>query len=329
MADINPTAVRWQRADLLAARQYGVISREQLRNLGFSDGAVTYATSTGRLHRVFRGTYSLGRRGVGERGRSMAASLACGGGAVISHRSAAALFGLLDKGPVVVDVIAPGDRGRGIDGIRFHRVRPPRAGEVTKIDGIPCTTIARTLVDLAGMVGDRTLSSAFERAAKQGKLDIPAIEAATDPGRCGIRSLRKLTEEWRRAAAVSRKRRLKSPLEAKVLPLVIQKGLPAPLTNAPVQLANGRIEVDFLWPDQRFVLEADSRDFHGTGLAFERDRWRDRELLRAGYATLRVTSLQAETEAEEVAATIAARVANGSPLSVPVRSATRSVSHGR
>lgn len=86
--------------------------------------------------------------------------------------------------------------------------------------------------------------------------------------------------------------------------------IPPPLFNAPVQIANGRIEVDFLWPDHRFALEADSRDFHGTAAAFERDRWRDRELMRAGYSVLRVTSLQAEREAPAIADTVAARLSS-------------------
>lgn len=275
-----------------------------------TDREIARALEAGRLHRVFRGAYALGHPDIGQRGRLRAAVLACGTGAVISHRSAGALLGLLDKGPVVIDVIAPPSRGRKIDGIRFHRVRAPRRDEVGAVDGIPCTSPARTLVDLAGTVGDWTLRSCFERAAQRKLLDIPAIEASMDPGRRGNRSLRALVDEWRRAAPVARKGKLKSPLEAKVLPLVLQRGLPTPLLNAPVEIPNGRIEVDFLWPDQRLVVEADSRDFHGTEVAFERDRWRDRELFRVGYGTLRVTHQQAERETVAVADAIAVRLAN-------------------
>lgn len=241
----------------------------------------------------------------------MAATLACGSGSVVSHRSAGSLLGLLDKGPVVIDVIAPPSRGRKIDGIYLHRVRRPRLEETGTFDDIPCTSPARTLVDLAGVVGERTLRSAFERAAARRRpmLDIPAIERSIDPRRRGMKVLQKLIDEWRGAAPLLKTRgKLKSPLEAKVLPLLVQRDLPWPLFNAPVQIANGRIEVDFLWPDRRFVVEADSRDFHGTAVAFERDRWRDRELMRAGYAVLRVTSREAEQEAEAVATTIAARL---------------------
>jgi very-short-patch-repair endonuclease len=281
-----------------------------------SDAAISRAAQIGRLHPVFRGAFAVGHPHRGERSRLMAAVLACGKGAVISHRSASALLKLLDDGPLVIDVIAPPSRGRKIDGIYLHRVRPPRLEETGTVYGIPCTSPARTLVDLAGVVGERTLRSAFERAAAQRRrqmLDIPAIEASIDPRRRGMKVLLGLIDEWRGAAPLLEKRgKLKSPLEAKVLPLVIQRDLPRPLFNAPVQIANGRIEVDFLWPDHRFALEADSRDFHSTALAFERDRWRDRELMRAGYSVLRVTSLQAEREAEAIAATVVAHLSRSS-----------------
>lgn len=278
--------------------------------LGLSDSAISHAINVGRLHRVFRGVYALTPPPTHERRRLSAAVLACGKGAVISHRSAGALLGLLNDGPVVIDVIPSGEQGREIDGIRFHRVRAPRREETGTVDGLPCTSPARTLVDLAGSVGDWTLRSCFERAAQRKVLDIAAIEASMDPGRRGVKSLRALVSEWRRAAPVARKGKLKSPLEAKVLPLLLRRDLPTPLLNAPVEIPSGRIEVDFLWPDHRLVVEADSRDFHGTEVAFERDRWRDRELFRVGYNTLRVTHHQAERESADVADAIAVRLVN-------------------
>jgi len=272
------------------------------------EGAIAHAVRAGRLHRVFRGAYALGTPLMSERGRLCAALLACGTGAVVSHRSAAALLGLVDKGPVVIDVIAPGTHGRTIDGIHLHRVRAPRRQEVGSVDGIPCTSPARTLVDLAGVSSTWTLRSAFERAAQRQRLDIAAIDAAADPGRRGVRSLLALIDEWRSAARIAKRGRLKSPLEAKVLPLLVRRNLPTPLPNAPVAIENGRIEVDFLWPDHRLIVEADSRDYHSTPVAFERDRWRDRELMRAGYSTLRVTNRQAEREASAIADAITAQL---------------------
>jgi putative AbiEi antitoxin of type IV toxin-antitoxin system/transcriptional regulator with AbiEi antitoxin domain of type IV toxin-antitoxin system/uncharacterized protein DUF559 len=292
----------------LSARQHGVVSRGQLRHIGMSDAAIQRAVRAKRLFRVFRGVYALGRPGVDERGRMRAAVLACGEGAVVSHLTAGALLGLLDRAPVAIDVIAPKGRGRKIDGIRCHDVRRPTRGETGSVDGIPCTSPARTLVDLAGTVSQHRLRSAFERAAAKGILDVAAIETAATRSRRGVGELRALIEEWQRAAPVASEGRLKSPLEAMVLPLLARRGVPPPRPNAIVQLAEGQIEVDFLWVEQRFVVEADSRDFHGTAVAFERDRWRDRELMRVGYSTLRVTRLQAETETEAVAESIAARL---------------------
>jgi len=308
------TATSSYRLSELAAHQHGVVSRQQMRKLGWGDRAIDHAVAAGRLHRIFRNVYAVGHPRLTSHGRLMAAALACGQGAVVSHRSAASLLRLIDEGPVVIDVIAPPSRGRKIDGIRFHRVRPPRLDERGTVDGVPCTSPARTLVDLAGTVGSWTLGSAFERAGQRRVLDIAAIEASIDPRRRGMKSLLGLIDKWRGAAPLIKTRgKLKSPLEAKVLPLLAQRELPPPLFNAPVQIAEGRIEVDFLWPDYRFVLEADSRDFHATHIAFERDRWRDRELLRAGYTALRVTSLQAEKEPEDIAATIAARIGQAAP----------------
>jgi hypothetical protein len=308
------TARSDQRLWKLAAAQHGVISRKQMRALGMTDDVIDHEIRLGRLHRVFRGVYALGHPRADERSRLMAAVLACGKGTVISHRSAAALLELIDKGPVVIDVIAPGSRGRKIDGIRFHRVRTPRLEETGTAAGIPCTSPARTLVDLAGTVGSWTLRSAFDRAAQKRLLDIAAIEASIDPRRRGMKGLLALVEKWRDAAPLTKTQgKLKSPLEAKVLPLLVRRDLPAPLINAPVEIADGRrIEVDFLWPEQRFVVEADSRDFHGTAMAFERDRWRDRELMRAGYSVLRVTHKEAEHEAEAIAETVALRITGSS-----------------
>ncbi len=144
----------------------------------------------------------------------------------------------------MIDVIAPPSRGRKIDGIRFHRVRAPRLEERGTVDDIPCTSPARTLVDLAGTVGNWTLGSAFERAAHKRMLDIAAIEASIDPRRRGMKDLIALVEKWRGAAPLTKTRgRLKSPLEAKILPLLAWRDIPPPRLNAPVQIANGRIEV--------------------------------------------------------------------------------------
>jgi hypothetical protein len=217
-------------------------------------------------------------------------------------------MGLLDRTPASIDVSAPGQRGHTIDGIHSHPASSLRTDETGTFAGIPCTSPARTLVDVASEVGARTLRSCFERAAARKLLDVQAIEASLRPGRPGAPSLRRLLDEWRPAASTVTTQKIKSPLEAMILPLLAKRGLPTPRCNAPVELIEGRIEVDFLWPEQRFVLEADSRDFHATEAAFERDRWRDRELMRVGYASLRVTYQQVKVESEAVADAIAAHL---------------------
>jgi len=300
----------------LAESQHGVVARRQMYGLGIGRRRIEYLIRVGLLHRIFRGVYAVGHPAVGPRGQMRAATLACGEGAVVSHRSAAALLGLLDRPPLVVDVSGCGQRGRGMDGIRTHFGPAPRGGEAGIVDGIPCTSPARTLVDLGGTVGMRSLRSAFERAAAKKMLDVRAVEAAAGSGqRRGARSLRDLIHEWRPVDPVAKRARLKSPLEAMVLPILGSRGIPVPLANAPVDLVEGRIEVDFLCAGQRFVLEADSRDFHSTDAAFERDRWRDRELLRVGFSTLRVTRLQAERESEQIADAIC-RQLSGAEASV-------------
>jgi hypothetical protein len=293
----------------LADRQHGVVSRNQLRQLGLSDGQVTRAARDSRLLPVFRGVYAVGHARIDSRGRIMAAVLACGRGTAVSHQSAAMLLGLAARAPVSVDVIAPGDRGRKIDGIRVHRVLRPTAEEVGQVDGIPCTSPARTLVDLGGMVTERTLRAGFECLAADRKLDLVAVEVAARrcrrPGRARLLAI---CAEWRAASALVPKARLRSPLEARLLPLLAATELPPPLVNAPVDTPGGRLEVDLLWPEHRFVVEADSRRHHGTAIAFERDRWRDRELMRAGYQTLRLTWHQVEQEPEAVLDAIAAHL---------------------
>jgi hypothetical protein len=243
----------------------------------------------------------------------MAAVLACssgagtptGDGAVASHRSAGFLLGLTTTLPPVIDVICVRQSGREVDGIRAHLVAYPGRGERGWVDAIPCTGYARTLVDLAGVLGDDSLRQAVERAATKRALDITAIEAVLGRGRRrGAKRLRATLDEWRPVAELARESKLRSPFEARLLPLLAAGEVPLPAVNAPVRVAGRTLEVDLLWRHKRLVVEADSRRHHGIEVAFERDRKRDRELLDAGYTVIRVTWRQAEREAPAIAATI-------------------------
>jgi very-short-patch-repair endonuclease len=253
---------------------------------------------------VRRTVYALGHQTLGPRTHMRAAALACPG-AVISHRSAAALLGIREVAPVVIDLIPAEQRGRQIDGIKAHRVAFPGPTEVRTAYGIPCTTVARTLVDLAGVLGIDKLREAVEMAATRRALDIAAVEAALANGkRRGAPALRTVLKEWRPVAETARHSTVRSLFEAKLLPLVATAGLPIPQVNARVHTAQRVLEVDLLWPDHRFAVEADSRRHHAIEVAFERDRRRDRELLAAGYGVLRVTWREAEREPTAVLAAI-------------------------
>jgi hypothetical protein len=148
-----------------------------LRALGISDTAIDHGAKTGRLRPVFPAAYAVGHMGEGLHSRMLAAVLACGEGAVLSHGAAAALLGLRDHVPAVISVIAPRQSGRKIPGIRRHYVPYPARDEAFLSHAIPCTTPSRTIVDLAGMLGERSLRRTLDRAAFLRVLDVPTIDA--------------------------------------------------------------------------------------------------------------------------------------------------------
>ncbi|HXF31442.1 MAG TPA: DUF559 domain-containing protein [Solirubrobacterales bacterium] len=243
----------------------------------------------------------MGHAPIGPRARMRAAVLACPG-SVISHRSAAALLGIGETAPVVVDLIPTVERGRRIDGIKPHRVPFPGRPEWGYVRGIPVTGLARTIVDLAGVQGEKALRESVERAATERVLDVARVDAvlAHSPRRRGAPCLRRVLGPWRPVSETANHATFRSLFEAKLLPLVDAAGLPLPRFNVPVRTAERTLEVDLLWEQERFVVEADSRKHHGIEVAFERDHRRRRELLAAGYGFLGVTWREAEHEAEEV-----------------------------
>jgi very-short-patch-repair endonuclease len=236
--------------------------------------------------------------------------LACGPGTVISHRSAAWLLGLREQNPVTIDVISRSQAGRKLDGIRVHVVPYPKSAEVRLVYGIPCTSVARTIVDLAGTHGIDMLREVVEMAATENLLDVAAVDAvlASGPRRRGAPALRTVLDEWRPVAETAKHATFRSLFEAKLLPLVAATQLPLPRFNARVRTAERVLEVDLLWPEQRFVVEADSRRHHALEVAFERDHKRARELLAAGYRVLGVTWREAEREPQAVVAVIRAEL---------------------
>lgn len=279
----------------VAAQQHGVISRAQLRALGLSDDEVSDRAASGSLQPLFRGTFAVGHRAITRQGCLLAAVLACGEGTALSHRSAAELLGLWDKQLPVVDVIPPDWSGRKIQGIRWHRVRLPLADEVELRDGILCTNASRTLVDMAGRAGWDTMRRLVEQAAILRVLDLDEIDRILAMGRrLGAPRLRAILAPWRNT--LEQRPVLRSRLEARLLPRLIEEGLPAPRSNVKLNLDGYRVEVDLLWEKQRLAIETDGEETHGTPMAFQRDRKRDQVLVAAGYRTARVTWNQVRDE---------------------------------
>lgn len=262
----------------LATRQHGVVSRRQLFELGLGRGAIAHRVRQGRLHRLHAGVYLVGHRRLNQRGRWLAAVLAYGEGAVLSHASAAALWGL-QRPRSVVHVTSPRGR-RGRQGIVFHEGKLDPEDRDDR-DGIARTSVARTLLDLAEEVDEDRLRSVWEEADRLKLLRIRAVERVCERGRGrrGLQPIRRLLTEARAPT------KTRSPLEDRFADFRHQHRLPPALTNV---LLLGH-EVDCLWPGARLVVELDSWEFHGHRAAFRRDRARDSERLAAGYRTVRVT----------------------------------------
>lgn len=235
----------------------------------------------------------------------MAAVLACGPGTVLSHRSAAALHDLRRSDRRGVDVTTPSGNGRSRLGIDAHRASTLATEDWTTVNGIPTTSVARTLLDLAEVVDRRGLERAVDRAEQLRLLDTAAIEAvlARAPGRRGARPLRAIL-----AGFDPERARTRSELERRFLRLCDRAGVPRPRVNYVVWIDGEAMEVDFAWPDVRLAVETDGHATHGTRRAFEADRRRDQRLKRAGWDTLRFTWRQVLDAPHEAAAILVAVV---------------------
>jgi hypothetical protein len=267
----------------VADRQGGVIARAQLTALGLSASAIDRRVGGGRLHLLHRGVYSVGHRVVGVTGRNWAAVLACGPDAALSHQSAGAAWDIRPSAASTVHVtVGAGGRARR-RGLRAHRRCELRGDEVTELDGLPITTPARTLLDLAatGLRG-RRLEAALDRAELLRLLDFDELQQllARYPGRPGTPSLKAVLSRYVPGSLETR-----SVLEELVLELCDVHGLPRPHVNCVIE---GKVR-DFFWPRSRLVVEADSYAWHRSPSALDDDRERDVSLTLAGYRSLRFT----------------------------------------
>ncbi len=280
----------------LATDQNGVVSRRQLSEIGVGRGAIDRWLDRRRLHPIHAGVYAVGHGALTPEGRWTAAVLAGGPGAVLSHRSAAALWRVLPDPGALIEITAPSQRRT--PGLCVHRRRLP-LDEITSRGGIATTSVPRTLFDLAAVVPRARVERAVNEAEVRRLTDPLSLDVLVqrNRGRRGVAVIRLILDQRRIGAGVTRSR-----LEERFLAFVDDAGLPRPQTNAGVQLGGRWVECDCVWRAQRVVVELDGHAFHATRDAYERDRIRDRELSAAGWQVVRVTWHQLERAPEALAA---------------------------
>jgi very-short-patch-repair endonuclease len=287
----------------LAGRQRGLITHRQLLGLGVSSSAIGRAVARGRLHPIHRGVYALvERRALPPLAAEQAALLACGRRALLSHASAAALWGLSPSppGPVTVTLVGT-EKGRSRPGIVVHRVRTLDRGDARRRSSLHVTSPARTLLDRAPDLEARALERELDEALVRRLTSRTAIAEtlARSPGRPGCARLRALVEPERDTTFT------RAESEERMLALLRRGGLPMPECNARMH----SIEVDFLWRDERVIVEVDGWASHGTYAAFERDRRRDTGLENDGWRVLRFTWRRLTREPEAVLVEVATALA--------------------
>jgi hypothetical protein len=303
----------------LADRQHGVVARAQLLASGVTPAMIETRLVGARLIRLHRGVYAVGHRQLRREGFWLAAVLACGPYAVLSHRDAAALHAIRLTDRTRTDVTVPGRGRHGPPSVDLHRVTSLDARDVTAVNGIPVTTVARTLVDLGEVVPQQALAKALSEAERQGKLDVTGIEAALGrtrgrhgPGTAAIKAA--LREHAAHGATLTR-----SELEDRFVALLDAHDLPRPATNAYVE----GIEGDAVWPDARLVVELDGWDAHKTRRAFQRDREKGNALLAAGWTVMRFTYRDVVDRPGYVATSIAAQLSRACESARPPRAGGR------
>jgi predicted transcriptional regulator of viral defense system len=289
----------------LGARQHGVVSLLQLCALGLSARAIQLRAASGRLHRVHHAVYSLVPPSLLTlHGHYMAAALACGPEAVISYRSAAALLGLRRTERSKIDVTIPQRSPRKHAGTDIHRSITLAPSDVTTIRNIPCTTVARTLLDLGQVVNRREVARACDQAEILDAFDLDGLldQIHRNLPRLAAKRLRAVLDEHYIGSTPTWSR-----LEEEFLALCRDAGVPLPEVNVwitPDDEEPWSIRADFVWREQRVIVQTDGRGTHRTAQAFEHDRREDQRLVAAGWTVIRTTWRQVTRRPREVARTI-------------------------
>jgi Transcriptional regulator, AbiEi antitoxin/Protein of unknown function (DUF559) len=285
----------------LTRGQHGVVSREQLLGLGLTSKAIKHRVRSGRLHPVFRGVYAVGRAQLSQEGHWIAAVLACGPGAALSHRSAAALWGFGEEHRDYIDVSVRRASEARLRGVRCHR-RPSLPGpDITERLRIPVTNPVRTFLDLAMVTGPKTVERAVNEADKLDVIDADVLRRALDayPGQPGVCPLRRILDKHTFRLSDDELERLFRPIAAAA-------GLPVPLTK---QMVN-EFEVDFFWPDLGLVVETDGWRYHRTPSTQTRDALRFQTHTAAGLTPLRFSHYQVKYERAHVQRVLSKTAAN-------------------
>jgi very-short-patch-repair endonuclease len=286
----------------IAEAQHGLITTTQLAGLGVVDRTARAWAADGRLHRVQTGIYAVGHRPLTPHARWLAGVLACTEGSVLSHRSCAALARFRRDWAGGVDVTVPGRIGKSREGLVVHRADLLLSREITEVAGIPCTTVARTLVDLATVLRPDQVEYTIHTAQSKRlvtRAEIAAVIAHL-PGRRGtgvVRRILRLTDESEDDARSSNERRFRR--------IIRRARLPAPVGNYWVALAShpaGGVEVDFAWPSRRVAVEIDSAVYHETERARINDPARTRALMLAGWRVIRFSDRDLLERPAQVAA---------------------------
>ena len=280
----------------LARRQHGVLTRRQLLELGFGPDAIKHRVASGRLHPISRGVYAVGRPQLTGHGCWMAAVLSCGDRAVLSHESAASLWGVRPPASRLVEVSVPARVSRRRSGVVVHRRSNLSPADLTRCDGIPVTTAVCTIVDVAARLDRRELEAAINAADRHELVDPERLRRELDamPRRPGVAIVRDTID--RRTFALTG-----SELERRFLLLARMAGFGSPLTG--VRL-NG-FKVDFYWPGLGLVVETDGLRYHRTPAQQAADRVRDQAHTAAGFTPLRFTHAQVRFDPGYVRAALA------------------------
>jgi very-short-patch-repair endonuclease len=278
------------------------VTHRQLAAVGIGGSALTRRVAAGRLVRVYPGVYAVGHVPRTRKARWMAAVMACGQGAVLSHLDAAALWQIYESRGTAVHVTATSRAGRHLRGIRAHRARTLDPADVTVKDGIPVTTVTRTLIDLTDLLPSDRILRAIREAEYLKLLDSDTLTAAVQraAGRKKLAELKKALERHRPGQIV------REELEHRFLELVHAAGLSDPETNVKVKTRLRTYEVDCLWRHEGVAVELDGRAAHARAAAFEEDRARDAAVTATALRPLRFTWRRVTEEPEDVLAELKA-----------------------